>query len=571
MSGLNSQYAITRLVCEPSGKIKKVLTDGLGLNLDRLPHMHFAGIVEAASQADAFEFFLRLADGKTHTQRLRLMLHSGSREVFAAARTELSQVLVCISSSLDNAVECLHESISHDDHSSDSKVYDEFTILNNQLVNAQRELAKSRAQAEREREFLLVTLRSIGDGVVVIDSQKRVTMLNEAAQNMLGLSAEEAIGLHIDEVLVMKSEDGSKTVENPIHEAFRIKKPVFLDEHVRLHRQDASPLYISDSAAPILDREHRLLGGVLVFQDATSMHTRQKQLQESEARFRLLAEHSRDMRYRIDLASSPNLAYANPALCDLIRKHLPAALEDHSKLWDLIHTRDRANVRRALRSGVVPEHPFVLRLVGSDGGIIYTEHMVVVETGDDGSPKAVYGSARDVTEQVLDRRKLEYRSTHDQLTGVGNRALFMRDLRSAFLNADFPICVAAIDVNDLKQINDTLGHSKGDELLRTCARILQRTFRRTDTVARLGGDEFAVLMPATSLESAQTSARRFEENIRAHSEAAERIALSAAIGVACADGPADSPEALMERADMSMYQDKSRKKAQDKHSQPEVP
>jgi len=126
-------------------------------------------------------------------------------------------------------------------------------------------------------------------------------------------------------------------------------------------------------------------------------------------------------------------------------------------------------------------------------------------------------------------------------------------------------------VNDLKQINDTLGHSKGDELLRTCARILQRTFRRTDTVARLGGDEFAVLMPATSLESAQTSARRFEENIRAHSEAAERIALSAAIGVACADGPADSPEALMERADMSMYQDKSRKKAQDKHSQPEVP
>jgi diguanylate cyclase (GGDEF)-like protein len=146
---------------------------------------------------------------------------------------------------------------------------------------------------------------------------------------------------------------------------------------------------------------------------------------------------------------------------------------------------------------------------------------------------------------------------HDFLTGLANRSLLAERLEQA-LGEDREGALLFLDLDHFKEVNDTLGHPAGDLLLRSIARRLEACVRQTDTVCRLGGDEFLLLLPdAGKAEGAVLTARKVIATLAPpHLIGGREVSVTASIGISCFPGDGAGPEALVEAADLAMYQAK---------------
>ncbi len=164
----------------------------------------------------------------------------------------------------------------------------------------------------------------------------------------------------------------------------------------------------------------------------------------------------------------------------------------------------------------------------------------------------------DVTESRRSRALLEYQASHDDLTGLANRRSFVAEVEAAL--AEGRRCaVLVLDIDRFKVVNDSLGHSVGDELLVRCADRVRLSLRPGDRVCRLGGDEFAILLVAPVDEtSAAAVADRLLALLRDPVQIGEtEVFPSASVGIAFAE-PGDEVEDLLRHADVAMYQAKAR-------------
>ncbi len=145
----------------------------------------------------------------------------------------------------------------------------------------------------------------------------------------------------------------------------------------------------------------------------------------------------------------------------------------------------------------------------------------------------------------------------DSLTGLYNRRYLAAHLASTVdsLAAEGkPLALAMVDIDHFKAINDSHGHAAGDGVLRDIAELLKRSLRATDMVARLGGEEFVVVMPDTDVGMAEAVTRRLRRVIA--EATAAKVPITVSIGVAAMQGPGDTPERLLKRADDALYEAK---------------
>jgi diguanylate cyclase (GGDEF)-like protein len=157
-------------------------------------------------------------------------------------------------------------------------------------------------------------------------------------------------------------------------------------------------------------------------------------------------------------------------------------------------------------------------------------------------------------------RRMEELSITDPLTGVSNRRKFTEELEreiERLRRYRFDLSVLLVDVDRLKEINDTHGHLAGDLVLRQAVQSMLQITRKVDLVARLGGDEFAVLLPHTSAEGAATVASRLVERCGAAEVRYEDrcVRFSVSVGAATV-GPAEDAKALLARVDGALYEAK---------------
>lgn len=159
------------------------------------------------------------------------------------------------------------------------------------------------------------------------------------------------------------------------------------------------------------------------------------------------------------------------------------------------------------------------------------------------------------------RQRIRKLAFYDGLTGLPNRSLLQaradQAIASATRNAE-PLAVLFLDLDRFKQINDSLGHPAGDELLRQVASRLQRELRSSDIAGRLSGDEFVVVLPQCDADQAADTVERLQALLAQPMEIADtRLAISASVGIAMFPADGREMETLLHRADMAMYQAKS--------------
>ncbi|HTW13195.1 MAG TPA: EAL domain-containing protein [Solirubrobacteraceae bacterium] len=199
------------------------------------------------------------------------------------------------------------------------------------------------------------------------------------------------------------------------------------------------------------------------------------------------------------------------------------------------------------------------------GSEVWVLLRAVREQGSAGEPDTVVAMIENITERKRAERELirqseinEHQALHDPLTGLPNRTLFSERVGHAILQAQRSktrLAVALIDLDRFKEVNDSLGHSAGDQLLIHVSERMSEAIRASDTVARLGGDEFGLLLPDLAgaddlLPVLERLLSELEQPIQVQSLP---IGIEASIGIAIYPDHGDDAQTLIQRADVAMY------------------
>jgi diguanylate cyclase (GGDEF)-like protein/PAS domain S-box-containing protein len=190
----------------------------------------------------------------------------------------------------------------------------------------------------------------------------------------------------------------------------------------------------------------------------------------------------------------------------------------------------------------------------------YIEVKLLPHIGEQGKILGSFVVATDITDHVLAEERIQRVAHHDSLTGLPNRLLFNDRLNQAIRLAkrdSRQFALLYLDLDKFKPVNDTLGHTAGDELLQAVAVRIRRQVRESDTVARVGGDEFTVILPDIARRGeAETVARKIIAALAAPFQLGsqkQRVDIGISIGIAVYPSDGDDADVLVKAADAAMY------------------
>ncbi len=260
------------------------------------------------------------------------------------------------------------------------------------------------------------------------------------------------------------------------------------------------------------------------------------ELRTSEARFRALAQHAADMMSVLD--EKGRHTYVSPAW-EQILGHSPGTLLGRplSTISCPEPGADDPLAFAALAGQSDSPNRFEARVRHADGSRRWLE-VISVNRLDDPDLRGVVVTARDITERKALQARLWHQAHHDPLTGLPNRALFLKRLDQALhsvrTRSDGEAAVLLfLDFDGFKSVNDRFGHHAGDALLVLAAQRLQQTIRASDLIARFGGDEFAVLLaPGADLEHATSLAGQLVTRLAAPFDIeGQAVSITASVGI----------------------------------------
>ena len=282
----------------------------------------------------------------------------------------------------------------------------------------------------------------------------------------------------------------------------------------------------------------------------------------SEAHFRSLAQNSSDVTTVVD--RSGRITYQSSSV-EQVFGFAPEEMVGR-ELASWLHPEDAAQLLAHLEPGAQTHLDGTLvqaRMRHRDGSWRVGES-AVRSLFDDPSVEGLVLNTRDASERVALEAELRDRASHDPLTGLANRSLFVDRVDDAFARRRvhrLPLAVIFLDLDDFKSINDTLGHSVGDQLLELTSTRLEQCVRPGDTVARWGGDEFALLLENADADATEAVVRRIIAVLGHPYRINDQEILSrASVGVAVTEDGETAEDVLL-GADVAMYVAKSRGKS----------
>ena len=281
-------------------------------------------------------------------------------------------------------------------------------------------------------------------------------------------------------------------------------------------------------------------------------------LEESETRHRTLVELMPDA---IWISCGGRIVFMNPAAQRLFGAASPEQLLG-SEALARVPEQYRAQMEQGTFDDIAlaqsqPRCP--LRVARLDGTLVDVEFFGCAIRFNDAD--SVMNVAHDITERRQHEIAMEHQATHDLLTGLPNRALFLDRLSHAIRRAarnGERLAVMFVDLDKFKAINDTLGHATGDELLRIVAAHLKQCVRVSDTVARLGGDEFVLLLdnPLGDTTPAMIAERIAARLGRPVMLGGQEHVITGSIGISVYPDDGGGAEGLLRQADIAMYRAK---------------
>ena len=324
-----------------------------------------------------------------------------------------------------------------------------------------------------------------------------------------------------------------------------------------LKRRDGSRFY-AEITGRAVDPDNLALGMVWMGEDITARLKTEAALKASEDRFRRLVSLSSDWYWEQDA----DLRFTRVSGSIFEKNNIDLSTTLGKRRWEDTSVRgvspEQWRTHRKLLEQRKPFRDFVYQVLGPTGDLRWCSSSGNPVFDEKGVFCGYHGVGTDITERVRGAERYRHLAYHDMLTGLPNRRLFSDRLEQAIARArrkGHRVAVMLLDLDDFKIINDTHGHSTGDEVLIAISHRLRQAVRESDTVARLGGDEFVVLLPETlHVEDAATVAQKIIETVREPVAIGNRqYFLGVSIGLALFPDHASNAERLLQQADIAMY------------------
>ncbi|MGR8933856.1 MAG: EAL domain-containing protein [Gammaproteobacteria bacterium] len=314
-----------------------------------------------------------------------------------------------------------------------------------------------------------------------------------------------------------------------------------------------------------------------IYLDAVRKNTEQA-LKESEERFRHINEATGSYIWEID----PQGYYTYVSdKSESVKGYAAEALLGR-RLYDFLAEDDALKIREAISSAMADKNKFhlIVRNITPSGAIFWEEMHCIVLMNESGGVEKVRGAGMSANERVKADAEIQHLAYYDPLTDLPNRRMIVDNLKQAVASARRRNTYGALlffDIDNFKNLNDSLGHDAGDELLKAIARRLNDHIREEDVAARLGGDEFLVLLKhlGNSWEDAASHARLITEKIQAALRVPYRIRnieyySSNSIGITLFPQPDADVETLIKQADTALYRAKDAGRDQLRFFHPEM-
>jgi diguanylate cyclase (GGDEF)-like protein/PAS domain S-box-containing protein len=410
-----------------------------------------------------------------------------------------------------------------------------------------------------EQRFRALAEQS-SDIIVLVNRKGIITYENRAIERILGYKIEERIGAGLFDLI---HPDDLKFLIDIAIKLAKDKNAPGLRSEVRLHHRDGS-WRMFEVIGSTLTTNTTIEGGIVNLRDITERKQMESQreaalkaLRESEEKYRTILENIQEGYFEVDLAG--NFTFFNDATClflgyskeELVGMNYQqfTSKETAKKVFQTFNT--------IYKTGE-PNRGFDWPMIRKDGTSRYLEASVSLQKDSSDKPTGFKGVARDVTERKQIERQLKHIATHDVLTGLPNRMLFIDRLEVALAQAKRnkrKLALMMLDLDHFKDINDTWGHMVGDQLLKEVGHRLSGIVRQSDTVARLGGDEFVILLSDVEQMDysdgiAETVLKSFRQKFVFGNH---KLTSSASIGIAIYPDDCEDIDSLLKNADMAMY------------------
>jgi len=408
-------------------------------------------------------------------------------------------------------------------------------------------IQKSKQSIKEREQNLMALAENASDGILVSVNGESV-FANRRAAEILGTPVENLTNLAITDAIPTIKNNGHGRVNQSTD-----MTSISNSYETILNRKDGSPLTVE--LITTRTKWHGEAADMISIRDITER-------KQSEAQMKKLSgalEQTAD--YIVITNAGGTIEYVNPAFeaGTGFSKHktigsnprmLKSGLQDtafYKKMWE------------TLRSGEIYQDVFINRK--KTGELYHEEKTITPLKNKDGKITHYISTGKDVTERIQTQERLHYLAYHDVLTGLANRALFTERLEHAITrsrNAKDHLAILFLDIDRFKNINDTLGHNLGDDLLKILANKLTGCLREGDTVARLGGDEFAVLLEDISSEDdVSPIAKKILETLSEPITINEHeLFETASIGISLFPEDGNNVDALLKNADTAMYRAK---------------
>ncbi len=341
------------------------------------------------------------------------------------------------------------------------------------------------------------------------------------------------------------------------HRAMRDAHQPFRNFEFSRPGADGAERHMSISGDPMFDASGAFKGYRGVGTDITARKRSEQALRDSTRQLRLFADNvpamttSWDNNLRCRFASRDWSEFYGLAGEDFIGKH------QREILGEDVFREVEAHGVEALRGYPVTfqrEHKL------PNGLSRHVETRLLPDIGDQGQVLGFFAVTTDITEHKLAEERLQQVAHHDSLTGLPNRLLFNDRLDQAISLAkrkSRQCALLYLDLDKFKPVNDTLGHTAGDELLQAVAKRIRQQVRESDTLARVGGDEFTVILPEIARrEEAEIVARKITAALVAPFQLGSQkksVDIGASVGIAIYPADAQDADALVKAADAAMY------------------
>jgi diguanylate cyclase (GGDEF)-like protein/PAS domain S-box-containing protein len=399
-------------------------------------------------------------------------------------------------------------------------------------------------EKELESQYQMMLHRSF-DGFWVRDADGFVLDVNDAYCRLVGRAREEVIGHHVSEF-----------VQNEVWSVATLPRmpSTPFESHHRTKGGESIP--VEASLNYVAEHGGRFYG---FFRDMRERKAAQARLEASENRLRSLMARSSDALTVLD--ADMCFALVSPPV-EAMLGYQPHELLG-TRVLDQVHPDDAGDVgtiyRRVLAEpGSVQRAEYRFR---HKSGVWRNMETIFTNAMTDPAIGGVISNARDITLRRRAEEKARSLAMYDSLTGLPNRVLLADHTRQTIARAERAgrmVGFMFLDIDRFKNINDSLGHAVGDEVLKGLTDRLRHAVREGDVVARLGGDEFVIVLP--DVKSPRACSKVAEKIIASASEpfasGGHELYVSTSIGISLYPEDGADPEALLKHADTAMYQAK---------------